>query len=201
MKEKLVGEMYDVEPTCKSIMGIDSSFFRKLCPEGGFEERLLAMQRLIEQQRTQYDAKGFLVFRNVKRGTVQDYFNGEDMDALVCPNETSKKRMMRALDGEEGSWEGLEFRFAKDEVDGPDTECDYIIEKWLADKFCDSAYQAGEIVNESSDWNEIVASDLVNNDQPEVPEDMVAMLLKGWKEPISSKPEHEREVIYWGWVS
>lgn len=197
MKQKLVGQIYDVEPTSKSVMGIDSSFFRKLCPEGGFEERIFAMQELIKQQREQYDSKGFLVVRHLKRGTMQDYFNGEIIDVLVCPNEVAKRRVAKALDGEDGRWEGLEFHFAKDEVDSFDTDCDYIIEEWLTAKFIDSAYQVEKSTVETDDWNEIVASEL-ESEQPSVSEDMVAMFLKGWREPISSKPEHEREIIYWG---
>lgn len=198
MREKLVGLPYGLEPTSKSVMGIDTSFFRKLCPEGGFEKRIRAMQALLDQQHEQYDKKGFLVAKEVKRGTVQGYFEGEEMDVLVCPNEVSKKRMMRALQDEDGSWEGLEFRFARDEVEDFGTVCEFIIEDWVAAKFEDSAYQAGEFAGASSDWVDEVETDLVDNGFPAVPEDMVNIFLKGWREPISSKPEHERELVYWG---
>jgi len=196
MGVKLVGQEVGVEPTSKSVMGVDMSFLKKLNPDGGFLDRVHALKELISQQRALYDSKGFIVQREEKRGTFEDYFRGEDIDVLVCENDKAKKRLAKALIDEEGEWKGLEFHFAREE-DETVTECEYIIDAWLAAEYIAEENSRAEEHVETDDWNDIVEQG-EENKNARVPSELVDLLLKKWREPVSSYQESERNKIFWG---
>lgn len=199
MRDKLYGRSYTVEPTSKSVMGIDMRFLGVLVPEGGFEERITALQRLISEQRAKYDSKGFLVYKEKVKGTPSQFFDGEDMDILVCPNEKSKKRMEKVMADESGQWFDLEFHF--DSTDNLDTECDYIISAWDAAEFVNNPpkeIKADGNENEKYDWYEEVLAEQTESNLTSIREGMVDLFLKSLRKPHSSMPQHERDKIFWG---
>lgn len=199
MQSKLLGGLVGVEHTSKSVMGIDMSFLRRLKVDGSFEDRVKALQDLIAEQRKSYDAKGFIVSREIRRGTFENYFKGEELDVLVCENQLAKKRMAKALADEDGEWRDLEFHFSQEEKVPPVTDCDYIIEEWLATEYiCEESRNAEEDgVFEKVDWNDIVEGD-DENLKAEIPKEIVNLFLAKLKEPISSYQESQRNKIFWG---
>lgn len=192
-KSSIVGSDYTLDPVCVTSMSIDNAFMRRLAPNSSFPEKIKAMQKLYEEQRKLYDSDGFIV--DVKRnvGTPADYINGvEDLDVILCPNEISKKRLAKILDQDEGEWKGLEFHLYT-EKKAPAVNYSKIIDVWQQSAFIEDN-KTNE--PETTDWYEIAQSEQKNNSNTS--DELVKLFLTGWRSPITSKPEHEKEKIFWG---
>lgn len=192
-KAKLDGGDFTVDPVCGTSMGIDNAFMRRLCSSTKFSDKIKAMQDLYQEQRALYNSDGFIVDSKQIVGTPADYFNGvEDIDVISCPNETSKKRLAKFLDDDEGVWKGLEFHF-KNEKEEPVVDYQKIVNAWVEANFVEDEKTND---NETTDWNDIVQSE--QYEDADISDDMVKVFLGGWRSPITSKPEHEKEKIFWG---
>ena len=151
------------------------------------------MQDLYRDQRALYNPEGFIVENKQNVGTPADYINGvEDLDIVSCPNETSKKRLAKFLDEDEGEWIGLEFHL-KNDKEAPVVDYNKIVNAWMEANFVEDEKTN---VEELTDWNDIVQSELC--EEADISDDMVKIFLAGWRSPITSKPEHEKEKIFWG---
>lgn len=193
MKQVLVGETFDVEPTAKSSLGVDMAFIRRNFPAGEFLEKVSSMEAEILRQQESYDELGFFnEHAELVRGTPADYFNGEDIDVIVCPNEKSKNRLIKLGDLDEGVWEGLEYKLKSDKLPVV-TDLSKIINAWLAAEYVKDALCAPA----EDDWNKIVEEE-ESESKDTTGEEMVRLFLRGWREHLTSKPEHEREKVFWG---
>lgn len=150
---------------------------------GDVEAGFSVLRAIQAAQRADEDCNGFLrVSRNPVEITPSQFFDGVEGDVLVCPNERSKERMSRALEGEQGNWVGLHFNFDCGEVDVEDPlkEFELVFQKWLV-----SAWIEGDVEERAEEVAAFVCSDSMK------------AFYDLLNEPVSSWSVAERNLLFW----
>lgn len=194
--DTLAEEPFRLEYTSASACGLDNSYYRRNYPGLTFRQQIAALETTIKEQAPMCDVDGFrLDEREPVIGTPYDYHKGVAMDAVEFENELALKRGLHWLKNVPGRIEGLRFYLEETEESEEITPLARLVEIWNRVPFFESELPVEEYrsVETVSKIVELPRESDCSQDT-----EMEQLFLKKLREPLTSRPEHERVKTYWG---